>query len=63
METDRLLDVRQVIDKCGVGRTSIYRLMEESGFPQPRRITPQRVKWIESEIDEWMKTLPKEDVT
>jgi predicted DNA-binding transcriptional regulator AlpA len=38
----------------GLGRTARYHLELAGSFPRRRRLSPQRVAWLESEILEWM---------
>ena len=65
-ERMRLLKLREVRDKTGLGTTSIYRRMAEGSFPRPvtqsRDLTgkPRTVAWVESEIDDWIENLVEE---
>ena len=55
---DRLLRRRQVEEITGMGRSSIYRLMQEGEFPRPVRIGPAAVRWKASDIAAWMESRP-----
>ena len=55
---DRLLRRRQVEEITGMGRSSIYRLMQEGEFPRPVRIGPAAVRWKASDITAWMESRP-----
>lgn len=52
----RWLRLPDLVEKLGVGKTSIYALIKTQGFPQPRPI--QGLKnvsiWIESDVENWM---------
>ena len=47
---ERLLRRREVEKITGIGRSSIYRLMQEGKFPRPVRIGPAAVRWRASDI-------------
>ena len=55
---DRLLRRRQVEEITGMGRSSIYRLMQEGDFPPPVRVGPAAVRWKESDIMGWLESRP-----
>jgi prophage regulatory protein len=55
---ERLLGKREVMDRVDLGYTTIWKLMCEGKFPHSREIAGNRVAWLESQIDEWMKTRP-----
>lgn len=51
----RLLRRPEVIERTGLGRTTLY-LLERSGkFPQRRQLTPRVVAWVEAEVDQWVR--------
>lgn len=49
-----ILRMSDLIPKLGLGKTSIYRLIKEDGFPKPIKLTRHSVGWYEHEIDEWL---------
>ena len=55
---DRLLRRRQVEEITGMGRSSIYRLMKNGGFPRPVRVGPAAVRWRASDIADWLESRP-----
>jgi prophage regulatory protein len=58
-ETDeRLLRLRDVKQKSGLGTSTIYRRIADGTFPAPRSLGPNTVRWPQSEIDTWIKSLP-----
>ena len=57
--TDRLLTREQVQARCGIARTTVYRLMRSGLFPTPLRIGPRAVRWPESEIESWIAGRPR----
>ena len=55
---ERLLRRREVEKITGMGRSSIYRLMQKGKFPRRVRIGPAAVRWRASDIMAWLKSLP-----
>lgn len=55
---DRMLTTTEVQELTGLGRTTIWRLERDGDFPRRRQITPNRVGWLASEVDDWLQTRP-----
>ena len=55
---DRLLRRREVEEITGLGRSSIYRLMQEGEFPQRVLVGPNAVRWKASDIAAWVESRP-----
>jgi prophage regulatory protein len=55
---ERLLRLRDVKQKTGLGSSTIYRRIADGSFPAPRSLGPNTVRWLQSEIDAWIKSLP-----
>ena len=53
----RLIRLPDVIARVGIKRSMIYRLMGEGHFPRSRSLGPKCAVWVESEIDEWVKSV------
>jgi prophage regulatory protein len=53
-----LLRLPSVIFVTGLGRSTIYRLMADGGFPRPVRLAPRAVAWRREDIDEWTIARP-----
>lgn len=49
-----LLRVADVLARTGLGRTTLYRRMEAGTFPHSIQIGRHRVRWRESDIDQWV---------
>lgn len=56
MTSHRFLRLAQVIEKTGIKRSQIYSYMKMGNFPKSVKIGPSSVAWLESEIDDWIKT-------
>jgi predicted DNA-binding transcriptional regulator AlpA len=54
---DELWDVRKVIEKTGLSRTTIASHVENGAMPKPRRLGKILV-WVRSEMIAWMHNLP-----
>jgi prophage regulatory protein len=57
--TERLLTIKEVMAKTSLGSSTIYRRIEEGTFPRGRDLGGSCVRWVQSEIDEWIRTLPQ----
>ena len=55
----RLLRLREVLARCGLSRTTVYRQMGEGAFPRPLRVGVRAVRWRESEIEDWLASRPR----
>jgi len=51
---ERLIRIRDVMERTGLSRTVLYRKIQHNDFPQPVRITIRCVGWLESEINAWV---------
>lgn len=52
---NRFLRLREVLHRTGLGRSTVYRWMDEGRFPRSVRLGGRSVAWIEHEIDEWLQ--------
>lgn len=50
---------KQVEARCGLSRTSVYRLMRCGLFPEPIRVGVRAVRWSEDEIASWLAARPR----
>lgn len=51
---NRLLKRPEVEAKTGLSRASIYSAIRAGTFPEPIPIGPNRVAWLEAEVDQWI---------
>ena len=51
---DELLPLTKVRAATSLGKTSIYTLIQQGGFPKPLRLSPRRVAWRTSDIQAWI---------
>ncbi|ABE36316.1 prophage CP4-57 regulatory family protein [Paraburkholderia xenovorans LB400] len=50
----RLIRLREVRTRVGLGASTVYRYLAAGKFPRPVEIGGGRVAWVESEIDAWI---------
>lgn len=51
---ERFLRLRDVVAKVGLGRTTIYRMIQEGRFPPPVHPTSNTAVWPMSDLDAWI---------
>jgi len=54
-EPDRLLKIDEVKRRVGLGKTMIYRLIQDGKFPAPCKISPFAARWSNQEIVAWIE--------
>lgn len=52
--TDRFISTDEVLDRVCLSKTHLYRKINAGEFPRPVPLGPQKVAFLESEIEEWM---------
>ncbi len=50
----RLIRIREVMNKTGLSKSSVYDLMAQGLFPQTVRLGGRSVAFIEAEVDSWI---------
>jgi predicted DNA-binding transcriptional regulator AlpA len=45
----------ELVQKLKISRTTLWRLQRSGKFPKPRKVLPNKVLWLSTEIEEWMK--------
>ena len=50
----KFLRLPSVIDKVGLSRSQIYKLIQRGDFPEPVKIGPKISVWIEEKLEMWM---------
>jgi prophage regulatory protein len=54
VKSPRFLRLPLVLERTGLGRDTVYRLVRSGTFPAPHRISGRASGWLESEISEWV---------
>lgn len=57
--SERLLKEKEVVKLVSLSRTSLRRMEELGVFPSRRVLGQRRYAWLQSEVLEWIKNLPK----
>jgi len=52
---NRLLSLEQVRHLIPYSASQIYRLEQQERFPRRLRIGPNRVAWLEDEVNSWLQ--------
>jgi len=55
-ERDKILSAKEVTNKIGLSRTTIWRMELKGDFPRRIILSPGRVGWSSDEIDNWIDT-------
>lgn len=53
--THRVIRLPEVINKTGLGRTTIWRMSSTGNFPEAISLGGKATGWIEAEIDRWIE--------
>lgn len=51
---DRLLRLPAVLERVGVGKTKLYAMMKDRGFPPPTRLGHRTAVWPASAVSQWI---------
>lgn len=54
---ERLLRLRDVMDRTGLGSSTIYRYISAGRFPAPVKIGGYAARWRESDVEAWIGAL------
>jgi prophage regulatory protein len=55
----QLLRLPKVIQRTGLGRSTIYQMMSVGLFPAPVRLSKRAVAWPDAVIAKWIETRPQ----
>jgi prophage regulatory protein len=53
-EPERLLKLDEVKRRVGLGKSMIYRLIQEGRFPAPYKVSPFASRWSNHEVVAWI---------
>ena len=53
--SDRFISMSEVLDRICLSKTHLYRKINAGQFPKQIPLGPQKVAFLESEIEAWMK--------
>ncbi|RUX28241.1 AlpA family transcriptional regulator [Mesorhizobium sp. M7A.F.Ca.US.011.01.1.1] len=52
--TVRIVRLKELVFRSGLGRSSIYEMVSTGDFPAPVQIGERAIGWIESEFETWL---------
>lgn len=52
--SDRFIKLDEVKRRVGLGKSMIYRLIQEGRFPSPYKVSPFASRWSEQEVRAWI---------
>jgi len=55
--SDRFLKLDEVKRRVGLGKSMIYRLIQEGKFPAPYKLSPLASRWSDREIIAWIEAV------
>ena len=55
----RIIRLPEVMDRIGLGRSTIYDKIASGCFPEPLSLGARSVGWWESEVNEWLASRPR----
>lgn len=50
----RIIRLNEVINRTGLGKTSLYKFIKAKTLPQPIALGERAVGWVEAEVDQWI---------
>jgi prophage regulatory protein len=51
---DRIVRIHAVLDRTGLSRSTIYRIIQEGTFPKSVKLDGRARGWRESELNRWI---------
>ena len=58
---DRFIRMNELKDITGLSKSSIYKYMDDGNFPLQRRLGPNSVGWLYSDIMDWLESRQRVD--
>ncbi|WP_130537868.1 helix-turn-helix transcriptional regulator [Thiomicrorhabdus indica] len=53
----KLIKLPEVLNLCAISKTTLYRLVNEGGFPNPVQLSGKRsVAWRYREVEAWIES-------
>ena len=52
----RIVRLPEVVDRVGMSRGSVYRLMTIGRFPKSVKLSERAVGWRESDLNDWLES-------
>ena len=55
MKNYKIIRLPEVMDRTGLGRSTVYLMISNKLFPKPIPLSARSVGWIEKDIDNWIE--------
>ncbi|HEY3328120.1 MAG TPA: AlpA family phage regulatory protein [Novimethylophilus sp.] len=52
----KILRIADAVQKTGLSRSTIYRLLEAEDFPEPIRLSKRAIGWTEEQLNGWISS-------
>ena len=56
--SEKMLRIKDVVEKTKLSRSTIYAMVASGDFPAMKKLGKGITYWRESDIDEWIRSLP-----
>ena len=53
---NKILRIKQVVERIGASKTTIYRWINANQFPRPINLSSSSVGWLEADINDWIQS-------
>lgn len=50
-----MLRINAVCQRTGLSKSQVHRMVSESGFPQPVRLSKRAVAYVAAEVENWLQ--------
>lgn len=51
----RLMNLKEVTERCTISRTQVWRLVRKGDFPQPVKLSDKRIAFVPEEVEAWIE--------
>ena len=52
---DSMVSMGELINRLGLSRSTIYKMVEDGTFPAPIKIGARRIAWKVASVDDWLE--------
>ena len=52
--SNRLIRIKDVMDRTGLARSTVYKYISLGQLPQPIKLGTRAVAWVEREVEAWI---------
>lgn len=59
MADTMILRMPQVIEKTGLARATVYKLVKGGSFPKPLKLGARAVGWRVADVQRWLESRPE----